>query len=57
MARGWSIVKRFVRADRGQDLVEYGMLAALIAVVAVTAITKLGQTVRIVLWDTIANNV
>ncbi len=56
MAQIWSIVRRFVRADRGQDLVEYGMLAALIAVVAVTAITTLGQTARTVLWQTIANN-
>jgi Flp pilus assembly pilin Flp len=45
-----------VRADRGQDLIEYGMLAALIAVVAVTAVTTLGNQVRIALWQTIVNN-
>jgi len=56
MQRAWTFVRRFVRADRGQDLIEYGMLAALIAVVAVTAVTTLGTTVRDVLWRTIVNN-
>jgi pilus assembly protein Flp/PilA len=56
MQRAWSILRRFIRGDHGQDLVEYGMLAALIAVVAVTAITTLGTQIRSVLWDTIASN-
>jgi pilus assembly protein Flp/PilA len=53
MQRTWNILRRFVRAEHGQDLIEYGMLAALIAVVAVTAITTLGQQIRNVLWQTI----
>jgi pilus assembly protein Flp/PilA len=56
MQRAWTFVRRFVRADRGQDLIEYGMLAALIAVVAVTAVTTLGTQIRDVLWHTIVNN-
>jgi len=56
MQRAWTLVRRLVRADHGQDLVEYGMLAALIAVVAVAAITTLGNQVRTVLWQTIVNN-
>lgn len=56
MLHAWMFVRRLVRADRGQDLIEYGMLAALIAVVAVTAITTLGVQVRDVLWHTIVNN-
>jgi Flp pilus assembly pilin Flp len=56
MERAWTFVRRLVQADRGQDLIEYGMLAALIAVVAVTAVTTLGIQVRDVLWNTIVNN-
>jgi pilus assembly protein Flp/PilA len=56
MQRAWKILRRFVRGEHGQDLVEYGMLAALIAVVAVTAVTTLGQQLRTVLWQTIVNN-
>ncbi len=56
MRRTWRILRRFVRAEHGQDLVEYGMLAALIAVVAVTAVTTLGNQIRTVLWQTIAAN-
>ncbi len=51
-----AIVRRLLRADHGQDLIEYGLLAALIAIVAVTAITTLGLQARDVLWKTIANN-
>jgi Flp pilus assembly pilin Flp len=38
-----------VRVD-GQDLVEYAMLAALIAIVATTAVATLGNTINNVLW-------
>ncbi len=51
-----TIVRRLLRAEHGQDLIEYGLLAALIAVVAVTAITTLGVQARDVLWKTIAHN-
>ncbi len=56
MQRAWTFVRRLLRRERGQDLVEYGMLAGLIAVVAVAAITTLGNQVRIALWQTIVNN-
>jgi len=56
MQRTWRMLRRFVRAEHGQDLVEYGMLAALIAVVAVTAVTTFGQHIRNVLWQTIATS-
>jgi pilus assembly protein Flp/PilA len=56
MQRAWKILRRFVRAEHGQDLVEYGLLAALIAVVVAAAVTTLGQQIRTVLWQTIANN-
>ena len=33
---------RLKREDSGQDLIEYGLLAALISVIAVVAITSVG---------------
>ena len=50
-----AIVGRLAAKDDGQDLLEYGLLAVLIAVVAVAAVTALGQ-INMVLWQTIANN-
>jgi len=38
----------------GQDLLEYALLAALIAVVAVAAVTQVGTTIQTVFWDAIA---
>ncbi len=39
-------VKSFVREDEGQDLLEYALLVALIALVAVFAVTNAGQAVN-----------
>jgi pilus assembly protein Flp/PilA len=36
----------FVRNEEGQDLLEYALLVALIAIVAVGAVTAAGQTVN-----------
>jgi Flp pilus assembly pilin Flp len=46
-------VGRLVRGDDGQDLVEYGLLAALIAVVAIVGVRTLGNTIHTVFWDVI----
>jgi Flp pilus assembly pilin Flp len=43
----------FGRQDSGQDLLEYALLAALIALVAVSAITEVGSAIKSVLWDAI----
>ena len=40
--------------DEGQDLLEYALLVALIALGAAGAVTTLGQTVSTVFWDAIA---
>ena len=56
MQRAWMFLRRLARADFGQDLLEYAMLAALIAVVAVGAVTTLGVRIQVVLWETIAAN-
>lgn len=47
---------RFRRSEEGQDLLEYGLLMALIAVIAIGAVTALGSTVNTVFWTAIANN-
>ena len=48
--------ERFPRAEEGQDLLEYGLLVALIAIVAVGAVSTLGQTIHNVFWKTISAN-
>lgn len=44
------------RSEDGQDLLEYGLLAALIAVIAIGAVTVVGNTINAVFWTSIANN-
>lgn len=39
-------LRSFVRRDEGQDLLEYALLVALIALVAVAAITLAGNNVN-----------
>ena len=47
---------RFRRSEDGQDLLEYGLLMALIAVFAIGAVATLGTTIRSVFWTSIASN-
>ena len=47
---------RLNRADEGQDLLEYGLLMALIAVFAMGAVSTLGNIVNTVFWQSIASN-
>ena len=47
-----SRIRRLVAED-GQDLLEYGLLAALIAIVAIGAIATVGQTIYSVFWKSI----
>jgi Flp pilus assembly pilin Flp len=42
------------RSEEGQDLVEYGLLMALIAVVAIGAVSSVGNIIHTVFWRTIA---
>jgi pilus assembly protein Flp/PilA len=48
---------RFGRSEDGQDLLEYGLLAALIAIIALGAVTSVGNTIQTVFWSTIAASV
>ena len=49
-----SLVQRLRQQEEGQDLLEYGMLAALIAIVALGAVQAVGNTVNNVFWSAIA---
>jgi Flp pilus assembly pilin Flp len=49
-------VGRLVTREDGQDLLEYGLLAVLIAIFALGAVASLGQTVYNVFWSNIAQN-
>jgi len=41
-----SLIIRFVREDAGQDLIEYALLAGLISLASVVAITALGTAIQ-----------
>ena len=41
-----ALLKKFVRDEEGQDLIEYALLAGFISLVAVAAITAVGQGVN-----------
>jgi Flp pilus assembly pilin Flp len=49
-------VRRLMRHTDGQDLLEYGLLAALIAIFAAGAVGILGNTIYNVFWSNIAQN-
>ena len=48
--------KKFPTAEDGQDLLEYGLLVALIVLVAVGAVSAVGQAIYTVFWQSIATN-
>ena len=56
MQQALVVIRRLVRHDKGQDLLEYGLLAALIALAAFGAVTVVGQTIFSVFWNNIAQN-
>jgi Flp pilus assembly pilin Flp len=47
---------RLRRSEDGQDLLEYGLLCALIALFALGAVSTVGQTIHNVFWQAIASN-
>ena len=44
-----------VLRDEGQDLMEYGLLAALIAIVAMASVAALGTTIHTLFWSSIGS--
>jgi len=55
MKRVLMAIGRLARRTDGQDLLEYGLLAALIAVVAMAAVSNLGQAIYTLFWRDIGN--
>jgi Flp pilus assembly pilin Flp len=47
-------VRDRIRSEDGQDLLEYGLLAALIAVAAIAGVSQVGKTINTVFWEVIA---
>lgn len=56
MRLAFCTVARWVRREKGQDLLEYGLLMALIAIAALAAVQTVGTTINTVFWQTIAQN-
>lgn len=50
-----ALVNRLLAREDGQDLIEYSLLAVLIAVVAIVSVTAVGNTVNAVFWQTFAS--
>jgi Flp pilus assembly pilin Flp len=50
-------IDRLVLRDGGQDLLEYALLMALIAIVCLVGVTSVGQTIQTVFWDGIGQAV
>jgi Flp pilus assembly pilin Flp len=57
MVRVRVAVGRLVREDRGQDLLEYGLLVVLIALAAIVAVGTLGNVVSTRLWAPIVQSI
>ena len=53
MTHALTLISNLARKDEGQDLLEYAMLMALIAVGAVVAVTQLGRTITDIFWTPI----
>lgn len=51
------LLQRWLRLDEGQDLLEYAMLAALIAIAALGAVTVLGDHINRVFWQGIGPSI
>ena len=56
MQRVLIAVARLARQHDGQDLLEYGLLAALIAIFAMGAVAAVGKQIYNVFWVPIAQN-
>jgi pilus assembly protein Flp/PilA len=54
--KSFTETRRFRRNEDGQDLLEYGLLAALIAIIALGAVSTVGNVINTVFWTTIASS-
>jgi len=46
---------RALSQESGQDLLEYALLVALIVIVAIGAVTQVGNTINTVFWQAISS--
>jgi Flp pilus assembly pilin Flp len=56
MKRVLRFAGRLTRNDQGQDLLEYGLLTVLIALIAIAGVTSVSGVVNNVLWGSIVQN-
>lgn len=54
MTRALLEIRRIVRDERGQDLLEYAMLTALIAVAAIVGVVATGTSIGGTLWGAVS---
>jgi Flp pilus assembly pilin Flp len=47
-------LRRVILSDTGQDLLEYALLCSLIVMVAIGAVTQVGNTINTVFWEAIS---
>ena len=52
-----AVLRRLCRDERGQDLIEYALLVGLVALVAISAVSQVGTTIRDVFWNVIAASI
>jgi Flp pilus assembly pilin Flp len=57
MGRMLARVKQLLKGEDGQDLIEYGLLAVLIATGAILTMTAVGSELNSLFWVPIANAV
>jgi len=50
------LLRRLIRGDEGQDLMEYGLLACLIAIGGMLAVGAFGNVINTVYWQYIASS-
>ena len=53
MVKVMTMMRALIDDERGQDLIEYGMLAALIAIAAMVSVSALGDTIYNIFWKQI----
>lgn len=51
------LLRRWTNVEEGQDLLEYGLLASLIAIVAMAAVQLMGNYMNRFLWTAIAKRI
>jgi pilus assembly protein Flp/PilA len=53
MARLITTIRQLLSQENGQDLIEYGLLAALVAIVVMASVSALGDTIYNIFWKQI----